>query len=415
MRRAIQVAIAAITVLGSSVLHLYAVLGPFDGTNFKGRIAYSADGNHNDPDDWAASPVVLALFAGFGVKDKLVHFDYNSILTNTDTEWEKTHETSVLGAVERYGYDRRRFHNCRQYLEAAVASIAGAVNDSSAANPLYFIVAGPMQVPVMGLLQSRPEARKHVYVISHSNWNDGLVTRYSFKKTKRDVIGLGVNWVQIRDQNRLLAFSKYGTPARPEEFAPYFWMRDSNRPEVRFLWDRMVVSTRPDVSDSGMAYFLLTGDEEADPVKYKRVLEDKIAPQPVAVRPTVRIEAENFESLDGYEVEITDTAASHRTAIRLKTVVQGHAITHFRQPYTAPRGRYDVEVRHFDDAGQQSQFKVSVNGKPIGAIWKSPGVGHGWTTHTIRGVELSDGDQIRVDTVGQLARLDYIQLNLQAK
>jgi hypothetical protein len=36
---------------------------------FRGRIAYSADGNHNDPDDWAASPVALAIFAEAGLRD----------------------------------------------------------------------------------------------------------------------------------------------------------------------------------------------------------------------------------------------------------------------------------------------------------------------------------------------------------
>ena len=64
------------------------------GTNteqipFHGRIAYSCDGNHNDPDDWAASPVTLAILAEAGLKDRLVHFDYNCILPLTDAEWEK--------------------------------------------------------------------------------------------------------------------------------------------------------------------------------------------------------------------------------------------------------------------------------------------------------------------------------------
>jgi hypothetical protein len=31
-------------------------------TEFKGRIAWSTDGNFNDEDDWAASPVALAIF-----------------------------------------------------------------------------------------------------------------------------------------------------------------------------------------------------------------------------------------------------------------------------------------------------------------------------------------------------------------
>src|SRR5262245_60271069 len=98
--------------------------GPFDGTTFKGRIAYSADGNFNDRDDWAASPVALAIFAEAGVKDRLVHFDYNCILPRNDPDWERIHTESVLSAADRYGYDRSIFHDCRKDLDAALASIA---------------------------------------------------------------------------------------------------------------------------------------------------------------------------------------------------------------------------------------------------------------------------------------------------
>ena len=71
----------AAVLLGITGSALLASEGPFDGRNFKGRIAWSSDGNFNDEDDWAASPVALAIFAQFGVKAKLAHFDYNSILT----------------------------------------------------------------------------------------------------------------------------------------------------------------------------------------------------------------------------------------------------------------------------------------------------------------------------------------------
>lgn len=426
MKRHSRIACATLSLLCFPVFNLFSNAGPFDGREFKGRIAYSADGNHNDPDDWAASPVALALFAQSGVKDKLVHFDYNSILNNTDAEWEKTHEASVLGAAERYGYNRALFHDCRRNLQAAVASITRAVNASTAENPLYFIVAGPMQVPVMGISKSRPEARKHVYVISHSHWNDGLVTRYSFKNTKRDVIALGINWIQIHDQNRLLAFGRFGKPAQPEEFEPYFWMRDSQDPKVRFLWERMVVSTRPDPSDSGMAYFLLTGDEDADPAKYKRVLDEKVKLTPVDVRSKVRIEAENFVTLDRYEMEITDRSPtpqpvaaqvmSHRTGVKpAEGADAGRIRTRFSQPYTAARARYDVEVRYFDEQGKRSRFALSINGAARGSAWESAGTGQGWTSHTIPDVEVRAGDEIGLEASGSPARLDYIQLNLHSQ
>jgi hypothetical protein len=55
--------------------------------------------------------------------------------------------------------------------------------------------------------------------------------------------------VQIRDQNRLLSLSPYGRPAQPEQFNAFSWMRDSRDPIVQFLWERMLISTRPDPSD----------------------------------------------------------------------------------------------------------------------------------------------------------------------
>src|SRR5687767_8884181 len=149
---------------------------PPQGSPFRGRIAYSCDGNHNDPDDWASSAVALAIIAEAGLRDRLVHCDYNCILPKTDPQWEQIHGQSVLGAMERYGFEKSLFHDCRRDLDGAVASIARAINDSSADNPLYFVLAGPMEVPYLGIAKSDPARRKFVYCISHSSWNDGYST-----------------------------------------------------------------------------------------------------------------------------------------------------------------------------------------------------------------------------------------------
>jgi hypothetical protein len=385
---------------------------PYDGQTFKGRIAWSADGNHNDEDDWAASPVALAIFAESGVKDRLVHFDYNCILTATDPHWESTHAASVLGAAQRYGYDKSVFHDCRKDLDRAVASIAKAINASTADNPLYFVVAGPMQVPLLGIQKSDPGKRKFVYCISHSAWNDGFSPKYQFTNTKRDVIPSGVHWVQIRDQNPLLSLSPYGRPARPEEWQPWHWMRDSDDAKVRFLWERLQVSTRADCSDAGMAYFVVTGDEEANTAKLRRLLEDNVVATPVGARKQVRLEAENFLHLDGYELEYrNDRSASHRLNVKRTTGTAGHIRTRFDQPYTAARARYDVDVRYFDDKGSRSRFTLSVNGAAQGSAWESAGTGQGWTTQTIRDVEIGTGDEIKVAVEGTEGKLDYVQLN----
>lgn len=380
---------------------------PFDGKAFRGRIAWSADGNFNDPDDWAASPVALAILAEFGVKEKLVHFDYNCILYDTDAGWEKTHGESVLGAARTYGFPESVFKDCRKDLEAAVESLRKAVDASSAEDPLYFIVAGPMEVPYLGIERSDPEKRKHVTVISHSRWNDGYTPGTTFKHTKRSVIPQGIQWVQISDQNRLLSTSPYGRPSRDDEWRPWEWMRDSDDPKVRFLWERMRVSTRGDCSDAGMAYFLLSGDEETDIPKLRKLLDENVVPAPVGQRRQVRIEAENFVALENLEVEFrNDREASHRLGVRRAGAGAGRLRTAFRQPYAAG-GRYDVDVRY--SAERPARLALSVNGARKGEAWAASGGDAQWKTHTIAGVNLDVGDEILLEVEGD-ARVDYVQL-----
>jgi hypothetical protein len=381
---------------------------------FHGRIAYSADGNHNDPDDWIASPMTLAVLAEAGLKDRLVHFDYNCILPLTNPEWEQIHAESVLGAAERYGFDQSRFFNCRRRLDAAVADIAKAINDSSADNPLYFIIAGPMEVPYLGIQKSDPAKRQFGYCISHSRWNDGFASKYQFTFNKRSVIEQDVRWVQITDQNRLLSFGRYGTPAPPDDFKPYFWMRDSRDPKVRWLWERMLVSTRPDPSDAGMTWFLVSGDEECDPQKLKRLLEDHEIPTPVLARRRVRLEAENFRDLEGFVLEDRkDKNASHQLNVRLGDgAAHGRLRTRFDEPFTRAMGSYDVTIRYLDDKGLSCRYTMFVNGLERGGTWASAGDGRGWTSHTIHGVEIPAGGEIRVDADGAVGRLDYVQLNI---
>ncbi|MEW6302538.1 MAG: hypothetical protein AB1705_03650 [Verrucomicrobiota bacterium] len=407
--------------LCSAPLARAAEAKPYANGKFIGRIAYSADGNHNDPDDWAASPVALAIFAEAGVKDRLVHFDYNCILPQTNAEWEKIHAASVLGAAERYGYEKSRFHDCRKDLDAAIASIARAINDSSADNPLFFIIAGPMEVPYLGIQKSQPEKRKHVHCISHSRWNDGFAAKYTFTHTKRSVIEQDVNWLQIKDQNARLSLTPYGKPAAPEQFAGYFWMRDSRDPKVQFLWERTLVSTRPDPSDAGMAYFLVTGDEECDPAKLKKLLAEHQRPTPLAARKQVRIEAENFRHLDHFKVEDrNDRTASHRLTV-ISTGPNGSIETSFDELY-ARDARCDIEVRYFAETGAQAVFLTlnvteRVGSKPPGAMshsWQIPQQERGWLTNTCKNVPVKFGDKIEINVRGLQnapVRLDYLQLN----
>ena len=83
MKRFVQIACASILIAHLSALTVLSFLGPFDGKTFKGRIAFSSDGNYNDEDDWGAFPVAIAILDAFGVTNSW----YTSITT---TSWPKT-------------------------------------------------------------------------------------------------------------------------------------------------------------------------------------------------------------------------------------------------------------------------------------------------------------------------------------
>ena len=152
----------AVLVITTALCSIVAAAGPYVDGEFQGRIAYSCDGNHNDPDDWIASAVTLAILAESGLKDRLVHFDYNCILPLTDPEWEKIHAESVLGTAQRYGFDKSLFFDCRKDADGAVSSLAKAIDASTAENPLYLIIAGPMEIPYLAIQKTDPAKRQFV-------------------------------------------------------------------------------------------------------------------------------------------------------------------------------------------------------------------------------------------------------------
>jgi hypothetical protein len=118
---------------------------------------------------------------------------------------------------------------------------------------------------------------------------------------RRDLIDLGINWVQILNQRGLgtCPEPKNG-PCPQEKWALWDWMHDSKNVDVAWLYERLEAMGRPDCSDSGMVYFLLTGNEEASVQDLNDLLHGRV-PKPVAQRGNIRLEAENFQ-LDGYIV-----------------------------------------------------------------------------------------------------------------
>ena len=135
-------------------------------------------------------------------------------------------------------------------------------------------------------------------------------------------------------------------------------------------------------------------------------------PAPVDPRPHVRLEAENFLTLDNYDLEDTSREASHRLNVKLAGGDKGRIAIPFDQPYTAARARYDAEVRYLAEANGGCRYALLVNGVRQGKPWQSS-VGKDWQTQSIPGITVKSGDMIAVETEcegGGAGRLDYMHL-----
>ncbi len=134
-------------------------------------------------------------------------------------------------------------------------------------------------------------------------------------------------------------------------------------------------------------------------------------------RTSVRIEAENFLALKNLLLEFKhkNRSVSHRIHVELEEGAStGRMKTPFEQPYTAAHGRYNVEVRYFDDAQGTSQYKFWSNGYQEGFSWLADEDDDAWKTKTISGVDIHAGDELMLSVErdkDELVRVDYLQLN----
>jgi hypothetical protein len=240
------------------------------------RVAIDADGNYNDPDDWGATPMGLALLAKLGLQARLVHYSWANIIGPNDPSFYEEMKKSTLGAAERFGFNRAKFFDCRRNLAAALSNLRNQINLSSASNPLLVIAVGPMEVLWRAVNVSEPAKRQYVTVISHTQWNATKTYPPTMRHTRADVEALGVNWIQIKNQNdRLWTRNADGSP----DWSPWFWLRDAARARMRWIYQRMRISAaardgsgrtgKADVSDAGVVYYLLTNDQNATPSKLR--------------------------------------------------------------------------------------------------------------------------------------------------
>ena len=271
------------------------------------RIAYSADGNQHDADDWHASPLVLAMLAEAGLKDRLVHFDYNNHLGIHEVNgMGDTHETNVLGAVQNYAYDPNIFYNDENDVTGAVASIAAAVDASSPSSPLYMVCAGPMEVCYRGIDAGDNTKEEFVTIVSHSNWNDKHADMPEMTRTWTDMVAdFNVKVARISDQNET-AFK-----SMPAEWE---WLKQRNHGQ--WLYDAVATDKKAgDASDAGMVYYVMTdevlGGQHALMRDIQNTFDGNLVPieEPLA-NTNAFVCSRDYEDVNGYVIMETENTWS---------------------------------------------------------------------------------------------------------
>ncbi len=274
----------------------------------KGRIAISSDGNEHDDDDWAATPMSLAIIASQGLQDKLVLYTYSDHIWGSNQEQPTRHgmnayehmRESALGGKERFGFDNSTFFCAVDAPAMAYHLMAEAINASSDEDPLLIIAAGPMQVVGEALAQADKSKLKYVTVLSHSWWNNYHAdkcydkiwdqhTGWTFDEMKK-AFGPsdkgGVNFVQIIDQNGGKDY--LGMQAAIPTFD---WVKTSearNNPAYTegswdWLYERLASCPKIidgvevfDPSDAGMLIYVFTGEEKTSPDMARELLENPV-------------------------------------------------------------------------------------------------------------------------------------------
>lgn len=269
----------------------------------KGRIAISSDGNEHDHDDWAATPLSLALLAASGLQDELVLYTYSDHIwgSNQDHPTSKSGlnayqhmRKSALEGGKWFGFDNTSFICAVDNTEVAYRAMRDEINKSSEENPLIIIAAGPMQVVGEAISRSDVSKRKYVKLISHSSWNNNHSDKphkkfwdnhsgWTFKEIQENFSskeGGELKCIQISDQNGRDNYE--GLKAPREKFD---WIKTSKSQDNAlykkgawtWLYSRLETCVKKgdfDPSDAGMVVYTLTGIEETNPDMVKEIMEN---------------------------------------------------------------------------------------------------------------------------------------------
>jgi hypothetical protein len=151
--------------------------------------------------------------------------------------------------------------------EAARANLVEEINKSTASDELWLSLAGPMETVYRAMNAANPDARKHVKCVSHgTNTFNQTHAKEHGGHTYDQLIGLGCQKVNIPNQN-----SKMG----PVDVGFWNFLKDSSNANFQWLFTRFgpASQSRGDVSDAGMVWFTVTGNQNGTREDIKKLLQ----------------------------------------------------------------------------------------------------------------------------------------------
>ena len=258
----------------------------------KGRIAISSDGNEHDEDDWAATPMSLALLAARGLQDQLVVYTFSDHTWGSGKEKpgaaEQMRESAFIGG-NKFGFKKTKFIEAVAAPNFAVIELTKQINKSSGKDPLTIIAAGPMDIVGDALNEADSTKLKFVRLISHSTWNDEHADKpyeweshegWTWAEIQEKLASKGLQLDHILDQNGGKDYEGLKTG-----LTNYDWLKTSTakdqKPYEKGSWDwlysRLVAAQKGeefDPSDAGMIIYLLTGKQKNSPEDLREILEN---------------------------------------------------------------------------------------------------------------------------------------------
>lgn len=256
------------------------------------RIIISVDGNEHNKNDWAGTPLSLALLAAYGLQDQVVVYSFsghtwgsNKIHPGSDAQMR---ESAFIGA-KLFGFKKTKFIEAFTAPNYAIIEVTEQINKSSAKNPLIILAGGPMEIIGTALKEADSTKLTHVRLLAQSSWDGEHAEQpeeweshkgWTWEKIKESFTSKGLKMELLLQEEGKDDFMGLKAPA-----AAYAWIKSSpkkeEKPFQKGAWDwlhsRLEVAKVGDEmnpSDAGLVVYLLTGKLKVKPEDVRSVLEN---------------------------------------------------------------------------------------------------------------------------------------------